>query len=491
MKATVIAWARASARVVQEYWVASALCLLLFTSVFQAAVVFSVFAGHGFLFGVAPYWFVGAFLFFAVVIQSPSAARTLTAIRPKDARLATLCLSAFAVYAIASAFTLPWIFEGIKVLSPRSGLDIQYLNPSTLRWSLSNAGQAGYMLMNFAVFLFLVLRVHGDRDHAFTHLLLLGIGLWLIGFALFQHISVLYFPNDAYNALYTLSHNNPVSTSYPVTTARTNSFFLEPSFFGGFAAALAILGMNVHMYSGRTLPLLLALAGGYAVLTSVSATGYVAFVAGVLVTGAFVVIRLLRTRASPPDRQAARRFPVVLVLLLCVGLLFWQEQTRLDQAELVRQQTLEKQNTGSFRVRLWADQFSLSTVSEETYFLGAGLGSNRPSSFLAYLVSNMGLPGLISFLGFVFFLARACLRELDRLGPWALAVCAAFFTYLVAMFAALPDPSWPPYLWILAGLTVAELAPSQNNGATSSQARAPQPEVPTAGNSHNQQHLAA
>jgi len=460
MKASVAAAARASATIVQKHWVSSVLCLLLFTSVLQAATVFSITAGHGFLIGIAPYWFVGGFTLFAVLIHLPSSTRSMTAILPRDALLAIVFLAAFSAYAIASAFTLPRIFEGIKVLNPRLGIDLQYMSPSTLHWSFSNAGQAGYTLINFSVFIFLVLRLSGDKELAFICRLLIGIGLCVMGFALFQHISVLYFPNSVYKALYTISHNNPVYTSYPLTTTRTNSFFLEPSFFSGVAAAFAVLGMNVYLYTGRKLPLLLALGGGYAVLTSVAATGYLAFLAGALETVAFVVIRLLRTRASPPDLQAARRFPVVLVLLFGIGLLFWQEQTRSDQAELVRQQTLGKQNTVSFRNRLWADQFSLSTVSRETDLLGAGLGSNRPSSFLAYVVSNLGLPGLISFLGFVLLLARACLREMARLSPGALAVCAAFFTYLAAMFGALPDANWPPLMWILAAITIAGLARS-------------------------------
>jgi hypothetical protein len=111
----------------------------------------------------------------------------------------------------------------------------------------------------------------------------------------------------------------------------------------------------------------------------------------------------------------------------------------------------------SVKVRLWVDQFSVFDVTRATWFLGAGLGSNRPSSFLAYVLSNMGIPGLISFAAFLVLVAVSCTRYMESMGQPASSLCASFSTYVLAMAGGPPDPNWRPFFWILGGLVVAGL----------------------------------
>jgi hypothetical protein len=46
-------------------------------------------------------------------------------------------------------------------------------------------------------------------------------------------------------------------------------------------------------------------------------------------------------------------------------------------------------------------------ITSETYGLGVGLGSNRPSGMLFYIASNLGIPGLVLFASTMWVLYRA------------------------------------------------------------------------------------
>jgi hypothetical protein len=82
--------------------------------------------------------------------------------------------------------------------------------------------------------------------------------------------------------------------------------------------------------------------------------------------------------------------PVVLALLVSAG-----------YREILTVLTVSKGESGSFINRTAADLYSLQLVFQ-TYGLGVGLGSNRSSSLLATLVSNVGVAGTLAFLVFYF-----------------------------------------------------------------------------------------
>ncbi len=490
--------------------ISGVISLLLVGSVFQAAAVFSIKTPQGFTAGVTAYWLVVPISLFVAIWYWRWAKIDLGVLLPRDIRIASLCLLVFAAYGVVSAFILPFVFHGIKVVDPRLGITDQYLNPSTLNWSLSNAGQAAYMLMNSAVFLLLATAATERKIFARAYNTLVGTAFLVLGFAVFQHISVHYAPNGTYAVLYAVTHSNPAASSYPVTDPRTTSFFLEPSFFAGYAAAMSIMGLNAYLFKGGRVALALCALAFYGILTSESTVGMLAFPAGLVLTGGILAARRARGLASPSNSRARSRFLVSLVALGCVFILFWQESAVVSlfgiptvgqtvppaaaagatsatsavgapagvtqaasppTAGLPAQSPqpppsswLARWTLGSrtwedrllsLQYRFWADGFSVLTIPIETSFLGAGLGSNRPSSFIAYVISNLGLPGMLAFTAFVLVLARSFWRRLDDLGPIAIAMGLGFCTYLLSMCGGLPDPNWPPFLWIFAGLTVA------------------------------------
>jgi hypothetical protein len=102
------------------------------------------------------------------------------------------------------------------------------------------------------------------------------------------------------------------------------------------------------------------------------------------------------------------------------------------------------------------------TVARDTYGLGAGLGSNRALSLFAYIGSNLGIFGLVAFVGMlghlvskVFGLLRDRSNSMDA-HVALLACAAAFLVNLIGMTIAGAEIS-SPRTWILWAMLLAGL----------------------------------
>ena len=104
------------------------------------------------------------------------------------------------------------------------------------------------------------------------------------------------------------------------------------------------------------------------------------------------------------------------------------------------------------------------TVFYRTLFLGAGLGSNRAMSMMFYVLSNIGLPGLVLLVYLLFQLCRRY-QEATRLAPnrqlrqFIQASGAGFLAYLVAMVFSGAEIT-TPLLWVLWGMLLAGIRQS-------------------------------
>ena len=121
-------------------------------SAFQAASVINV--GGDFAIGVSPYFFVVSLVamrFVAVFLQGR------LGFKHDDIALEiTLPLLMLTAWGVASAFLLPHLFAGIHVDTPRLGMDPVSTTP--LDWSMSNAAQAGYLVLNSVFFIYVMWR---------------------------------------------------------------------------------------------------------------------------------------------------------------------------------------------------------------------------------------------------------------------------------------------------------------------------------------------
>jgi len=513
--------------ILKKHILAGVVILLLITSVFQVVAISSFDLISSFSITIAPYWIIGLCIavFLVFLFFKDKTKLIFWGNPPRNFKWALYLVLIFVIYSIISAFFFPVIFKGIEVLNLRLGMDAQYMNPSLLSWSFSNLGQVIYLFVNFSVFIFLIYAVSSVRELSLFFKVYLLIGAITIAFAIFQHISVYYFPNQFYEFLYAIVHNNHVYSSLPSDTLRANSFFGEASWFSGFAVTFSIMTLALFLYSGRKRLLFLVIIGIYSVLIALSTTGIVTLVLSVLFLSIFVIVQDLRIRSM--GRQVIGRLSISILILACVFVFFQQEQNIVnslqdvlrrknqpqqelseitvqpktvagdiftisiseepvsptpkpdvgegsikklesgdtpadgeDPVNLMEQlklYTIGKFSSTSFRNRLWADQFSIISVFPSTYFLGAGWGSNRPSSFVAFLLSNVGIIGFLSFFGFVFFLTKIFIKDFSTLDPMTISISAGFYTYLLALIIALPDLNWPPTFWLLSGLMISGL----------------------------------
>lgn len=429
------------------------LYILLISSVFQSFSIFSLQVGEASK-GFAPYWILAAItvivLFVGLIWR-----KSKPLVDQGSVRQALICLGVFTIYGVVSAFALPFVFKGVSVLTPSLGIDPQYHNPAVLAFKFSNAAQAVYLGLNFALVLGLVF--YADCQNKIGHVLVRGYvvaGIVVLVYGLFQHFSFFYFPNPLYEGCYRILQNNPGYFVVGFETQRMFSTFSEPSFFSGFMAAYSVFLLTRYFFSGKRSCLVLGILSFYALLASISTTGYLTFLAGFAL---LLLVFFLQRNIGIKEKWT--RIGWVLTWMAVVGLIYYMIEPLLGnlslRAELAKQ-TLNKAQTDSFKYRLWADYFSVASVFPKTFFFGAGLGSNRSSSFLASLISNQGWVGLLSFGGFLFFILKNFIKEFRDFFASSLlelpAVYMGFFTYLVAMAGALPDLSWPPFLWLFTAM---------------------------------------
>jgi hypothetical protein len=115
---------------------------------------------------------------------------------------------------------------------------------------------------------------------------------------------------------------------------------------------------------------------------------------------------------------------------------------------------INKVDSESYRERsLWNDLALQS--AKDTYYMGAGWGSVRASSFICSLLGGIGLPGTLLFFYFLYRLARPALSprryahyDLYDRSLFAIAVM------MVALALAGADPV-EPLIWMLFGVAAA------------------------------------
>lgn len=104
-----------------------------------------------------------------------------------------------------------------------------------------------------------------------------------------------------------------------------------------------------------------------------------------------------------------------------------------------------KLDSASFQNRWATATFSLN-LAADVWFIGVGLGSNRPSSFIPMMMSCVGIIGTVLFLVALFKIMRKAWRQ-DAFRPvvWALV---AFFLTKVFGGSSLHEP----LMWVCIGV---------------------------------------
>lgn len=345
-----------------------------------------------------------------------------------------------------SAFVFPFVFQGIHVYVPKGGIDEQYLSPGNLQISSSNFAQAIFILLYWLSIILLLTNKSENRIKIIERAYVIS-SIIVLFFSFYQLISIL--TGIPYPGSYLLNN-----TSYGIAQnatfgflPRINSTFTEPSFYamfvGSFATWLYIRLLNEdnskRLWAWGS-ALCIALLG---LLLSASSTGYLSM----------LVFFACHSMVSLFSKNKGTHNKRIFIIISGCALFFIIFYIFVPGTDVILNVILfEKGESDSSLHRFAADAYAF-TVLENTAYFGAGLGSNRPSSFITFLISNVGIIGMFFILLATYVLWKMGMQasKVASLKSTSAAVQAsgwALFTMLVSKAVAGADLSFPP-MWIL------------------------------------------
>ena len=362
-----------------------------------------------------------------------------------------ISLSLFVFLSIFGVFVLPNMFYGLLVYSPKLGIDDQVNNMTRLALDSTNLNQAAQLLVNALIVLIIWLEPISTRVVVRAIFFAWGIAIFFALWQLLANTTGFYFPEEY---LYTAEGWSLGNDQFIGSFARVNSTFVEPSSFATYLTGM--YGFLLVLWIKRPSWTLLScvLLTVFAMLITVSSTAYLSlFMILIIILLGLGFVPLLKS--GWVDKSVAMIF-LTLIVIACLLLMLWlgSEQVR----ELIDVVLLQKSDGDSFGVRFDADIQSVQ-ILWNTYGLGVGLGSNRPSSFLLFLLSNVGILGFLLFTFFIYSLVRSALRNTalsatsqdgqNLLHDWAVAGIWGLGSIILAKVIAQPDLSFSPmWVWV-------------------------------------------
>jgi hypothetical protein len=354
--------------------------LLLIASTFEAASAIN-FGQRG----IQPYYVIAAFIIVRGLVN------WLLGVRLNRMMPQKKWLLIFGAIAFASAFVLPVVFAGVPIYDPKIGIDPGLFIRPPLAFGLNNIGQAGFLAWHIAA-AFALLGIKFSAAKARRAF------LWAF------YIEVFFVFTESLCQLAGIDFplwivlNNPGfavwDNSMEAYGTRVPGTFSEPSIAGAFLV-LYCVGFLAQYLTGKR--------GSIRLILSLVASGMVASSASLFTL--FLAPFALLVRYSPfrfpwyVNLRQTKRIAWILFLLvvpLILALAFFS-----GYREVLTNVTVSKGESGSFINRTAADLYSLQLLVR-TYGLGVGLGSNRSSSLLTTLISNVGVAGTLTFLVFCF-----------------------------------------------------------------------------------------
>ena len=419
----------------------------IFTAILQGAALVNL--GGGFAVGLSPYFFVTALVALRVVPQLLTGRIRFFTNEPVRGHVHVLAM--FIVWCVVSAFILPVLFQGLPVDSPRSGVDSGYFAQLPLRWSFSNAGQAGYMILNFMLVLCLV-QLSADQRRlerlinafSWSGMFAAGVGLYQI---LCNRLG-LPFPSSLFNSnqAWVQQPNQLIGSGF----SRISATFVEPSGAAVFLAAWSVFELGLAMgharQSGRHW--LCAAVGTVVLIETTSTTGYV--------TAAVICVVMAWDCISTLLRYGVIKTKVTLTVL-GLGSAGLAALALLPGAGLLLDAVVFNKGESASALHRTATFGRAVEVFLSSWGLGVGLGSNRAMSAFLYVLSNVGLPGLILtgwLLSQLYSQVRAHLGSAyydSKIRTFLYALSAAFAANIFALMFSGAEIS-QPHLWILWGL---------------------------------------
>jgi hypothetical protein len=422
----------------------------IFSSVLQGAALVNM--GSSFAVGLSPYFFVVALIASRVIPQWATGRIRFFRDEPVARHVRTLAI--FIIWCVFSAFALPVLFDGLPVDSPRLGVDQGYYIQSPLHWSPSNAGQAGYMILNFLMVICLLQIVL--RPERLQRLVSVfswsGVFVAAVGtYQIFCHRLGLPFPSWLFNSnqVWAQAPNEFIGPGI----SRISATFVEPSDAAGFLASWSVFELSLAISGGRRngWHWLLVALGSVMLVATTSTTGYVT-------AGIMWIVMACDCGATILRHGWIKVKAGLAVFALASSALI--ALITIPQGWVLLDAVLINKGASASALHRTSTLGRAVKVFQRSWGLGAGLGSNRAMSAFFYVLSNLGFPGTLLMgwlLAQLYLEARARLFRpgIDPMTRGFLAALgSAFVADIVALLVSGAEIT-QPRLWLLWGLLLA------------------------------------
>ncbi|MGK0663324.1 hypothetical protein [Serratia marcescens] len=397
--------------------------LMLTSCVFQAASVFSL----GSLW-ITPFFFTQLLFILRMCPYVLASGLSLNVSK------VTLLSSLLLFFAVFITFTTPSLFSGVHVVSPAFSFEVNYATDGIpLRPTMSNVSQ----VLLFAINIVTLLIVHrfAPKIIEFSQIYI-SYYLSVLIFAFFSLWWIISRDSLPVDFLY----SNGGYTITALSESRLASTYSEPSSAGAFiASSLAPLlfarkKVGVLILGIGMLFLLTLNRSSTAVLTAVTS---------------FILFFILRGTNS---KKALLSISILVIVSAIVFILFGDTLFYLYD---------QKMSSDSGVIRSWSNFLSLTALFD-SYFLGLGLGSNRASSLLLTILTNLGFIGFILFLVVIYYLINPLYK--NRNEPDALFFLTLFLGFILGAFFSVPDISSPSlWMFLLYVASASKLISRKNN----------------------------
>lgn len=342
-------------------------------------------------------------------------------------------LLAFGGWATLVTTTAPLIFAGYKVLNPREGIDEGVSNPASLTLQISNFAQIGYLIIGIATVATL-----GTGRRVSPQLPALA---FTVGTVLSSGRNLL--PESMQKLLIDNSSNVAYTSGEFDGIERMRGIFSEPSALGAFSVAASVFFLiNAARGSARQ-RIFSVIMGVWSFVNAI-----LSFSGGALLSGVIVITIVLSANLY---RYAISKLSLtqgaVVFSLSTLPVIYLAGPPVIDFLQLLFS---DKASSSSYANRSAADAFSVA-LTWQSYGLGVGVGSNRPSAFYASLLSTTGLLGFTLFGAAALILVGGALRSAEYApAGWAL------LALIVCKMVSGPDLS-EPVMWLLLGVCASSI----------------------------------
>lgn len=342
----------------------------------------------------------------------------------------------FSIYSLVWSYIAPFLFENYMVCPPKLGIDFCVLNGQLpLQFSFYNIAFSIYIIFYILTLIYIFLLNWNEKDLLIIKKILLISLLTVITTSLSQIFNSLVGTIDITKYLYTtISRELEYSMADKfLNIPRVQATFLEPSMLAPF-----LVGMYSHyLYNSFTKPIItnifFTIITLLLIILSTSTTAYISTFLITLIILIFLIHK--KNTISVISVLFFITFGLFMIIHITIGI--------ENLINLVLNYIIYKPETLSYQSRTFTDVYSIKLFFD-TYGLGVGLGSNRPSSLIPYLLSQLGIIGSLLFIGFIFQILKLSYIKLKN---------SQYFSYyfllisiLIAQFIAYPDIT-NPTLW--------------------------------------------